>query len=472
MSLNKRRRTDSFEPITHASPKDYVLNDLDLSLLHTAYTQHTASQNLTVAVADILTEYRRFLVLKIHHNDLDIGLFSPSPFIDKAWQLHVLSTDAYWDMCEKIGMRISYDPLVRWEERQDMMKITRQCYQKLFGEAAREDIWAAWTQSANAVMNVDARVKTERVDGVAEVKVEPSEGESDPMDLIDLTEEEGGDAVPIKEEVVEPVAAIEWEEPNTAIEDPHFQRVQAWLQEQRHPREISNGMAIISGQNLQEGGPSAWRDSAPSALPYPAPPALAHPAHPMPYAPPRPAPAQIKLHITLENLPEKGPIVIDAHKTHLIRQLIELVAKRSKVEHKHLQLAKSNGVTPSFGSTLEAAGIRDGDKLVIRGNKHKKPVPKPASTPSDNRHKFELDKLVRAFQKALSAQRTYMTAIQQQDNRSVRGSLMGKDMEFTSLYNAMRQSDEAMRNYVRTNGLEGKAHVWFPRQFYPPRQSL
>ncbi|KAJ3374540.1 hypothetical protein GGF31_007318 [Allomyces arbusculus] len=59
-------------------------------------------------------EYRRFLVLKVAHNDGQAVLLSPSAIIDAVWHAHILDTRAYLAMNQRLPFWIHHEPKGAW----------------------------------------------------------------------------------------------------------------------------------------------------------------------------------------------------------------------------------------------------------------------------------------------------------------------------------------------------------------------
>ncbi|KAJ3051537.1 hypothetical protein HK097_007445 [Rhizophlyctis rosea] len=360
---------------SHPSPKDsviqYVLN-LDLSALQTNFTLQNLNHPVSnVPIPDILTEYRRFLILKIHYEEKNIGLLIPSPAIDKAWQLHILDTQRYYDMCEAIGMRLAYDPAVRWMERPESLKMTISCYRTYFGEELRVDIWTEWP------LGVGSNV------GEAE-----GAADSDPVDLTSAVEVEWMKDVKMEETeafitsvhpgIVPPHIQSDDQHPGIKVEpctenlgamllthemdmEPFSCRPDDFSEQYESefycPRIFENRLDMLLHKKNR-----TPRDREEIRL--------LRAAQPHEEVTP---PALISIFIKLVDLPEKGTIHVQTLNTNQIRQLMNCVAGRLKVPVKSLRITlKPSGavrtVTPGRYMTIAAAGIADGDSILMRGN--------------------------------------------------------------------------------------------------------
>ncbi|ORZ30986.1 hypothetical protein BCR44DRAFT_46451, partial [Catenaria anguillulae PL171] len=91
---------------TVADPTHFLLHDLDL----VALTRRLRSTYPTLDVDMLVSEYRRFLLLKYASRDEHATLVSPSPMIDQVWHEHILETRSYIGMCLTIGFWIHHDP--------------------------------------------------------------------------------------------------------------------------------------------------------------------------------------------------------------------------------------------------------------------------------------------------------------------------------------------------------------------------
>ncbi|KAJ3056196.1 hypothetical protein HK097_007802 [Rhizophlyctis rosea] len=137
----KRRRTTA-EPTTSSQAIDYITNTLDLTHLRECLS--ILIPFLTPERIDKrIHEYRRFLILKIHHQDLLGKVLLPSSAIEEAWCFHVLDTKAYRKMCDGLRMDVEYDPVGVRDEgvRRERRKLTRECYEDYFGEEASGEVW-------------------------------------------------------------------------------------------------------------------------------------------------------------------------------------------------------------------------------------------------------------------------------------------------------------------------------------------
>ncbi|KAJ3037586.1 hypothetical protein HDV00_001473 [Rhizophlyctis rosea] len=96
------------------------------------------------AAARLVTEYKRFLAVKIQLNDTDAKFLSPSPLINECWHNHILDTRAYDAMFSCIGMKIHHDPDGGDDEvaRDKRRKMTLNAYELYFKKKPPTDIWA------------------------------------------------------------------------------------------------------------------------------------------------------------------------------------------------------------------------------------------------------------------------------------------------------------------------------------------
>lgn len=93
------RRTDAMK----ATDALQRLDTVDLSAL----------QEETGATHALLGDYKKFLALKVAHQDFYASLLSPSPRIDELWHAHILDTLSYKEACEAMlgaGGFIHHDP--------------------------------------------------------------------------------------------------------------------------------------------------------------------------------------------------------------------------------------------------------------------------------------------------------------------------------------------------------------------------
>ncbi|KNE54079.1 hypothetical protein AMAG_00079 [Allomyces macrogynus ATCC 38327] len=109
------------------------LAQLAVNLRHDPHASvHEADIDLAVR------EYRRFLILKVVHNDAQALLLSPSPVIDAVWHAHILDTRAYAAMNEHLPSPIHYEPKGDWDadtpNRARRLKNTLTCYRARWGE--------------------------------------------------------------------------------------------------------------------------------------------------------------------------------------------------------------------------------------------------------------------------------------------------------------------------------------------------
>ncbi|KNE54080.1 hypothetical protein AMAG_00080 [Allomyces macrogynus ATCC 38327] len=122
----------------------FLEEDMGLAAL-TAYLRN--DPHALIPTADInlaIREYRRFLVLKVTHNDGNTVLLSPSSVVDAVWHAHILDTRAYLAMNERLPFWIHHEPKGAWvadcANRQRRLENTLACYRARWGEPPAE-IW-------------------------------------------------------------------------------------------------------------------------------------------------------------------------------------------------------------------------------------------------------------------------------------------------------------------------------------------
>ncbi|KAJ3039136.1 hypothetical protein HDV00_012542 [Rhizophlyctis rosea] len=98
-----------------------------------------------------ITEYRRFLALKIQLDDKDAKFISPSPLVDPVWRLHILDTRAYEQMQRDIGMTIHHDPdgILDDGARKKRRKFVLTMYEVVFGEEPPREVWEMGGEGAD-----------------------------------------------------------------------------------------------------------------------------------------------------------------------------------------------------------------------------------------------------------------------------------------------------------------------------------
>ncbi|KAJ3020424.1 hypothetical protein HDV00_002040, partial [Rhizophlyctis rosea] len=116
---------------------EHVLN-LDLTSLH-----HRLKRTNPLTPPHLLTEYKRFLALKLYLQDTDPKLHSPSPQINECWHHHIIDTRAYEQLQRDIGMTIHHDPDGAEDEgaRRNRRRITLAAYEILFKDKPPGDVW-------------------------------------------------------------------------------------------------------------------------------------------------------------------------------------------------------------------------------------------------------------------------------------------------------------------------------------------
>ena len=91
----------------------------------------------------VIGEYKRFIFLCCV-SDFSV---TPSDEVDKAWHLHLIYTDSYWNqMCEKLSKRpIHHCPTKGGAKEREKFKVayqkTLENYKLYFGENPPKDIW-------------------------------------------------------------------------------------------------------------------------------------------------------------------------------------------------------------------------------------------------------------------------------------------------------------------------------------------
>lgn len=105
----------------------------------------------TAFINRILSEYLRFLELKIVLSDFDASIISPSALVDKMWHAHILDTRHYKDMCERalqghMQTFIHHNPDGGDDiaGRRNRIAATRATYKARYGMECPSDIW--WTE--------------------------------------------------------------------------------------------------------------------------------------------------------------------------------------------------------------------------------------------------------------------------------------------------------------------------------------
>ncbi|KAJ3352872.1 hypothetical protein GGF32_003536 [Allomyces javanicus] len=117
---------------------DFLEHELNLAQLavNLRHDPHASVHEADIDLA--VREYRRFLILKVVHNDAHALLLSPSPVIDAVWHAHILDTRAYAAMNEHLPSVIHYEPKGDWDadtpNRARRLKNTLTCYRARWGE--------------------------------------------------------------------------------------------------------------------------------------------------------------------------------------------------------------------------------------------------------------------------------------------------------------------------------------------------
>ncbi|KNE64974.1 hypothetical protein AMAG_10640 [Allomyces macrogynus ATCC 38327] len=124
---------------------DFLEHELNLAQLAVNLRHDPQASVHEADIALAVREYRRFLILKVVHNDAEALLLSPSPVIDAVWHAHILDTRAYAAMNEHLPSPIHYEPKGDWDadtpNRQRRLKNTLTCYRARWGEPPAL-IWA------------------------------------------------------------------------------------------------------------------------------------------------------------------------------------------------------------------------------------------------------------------------------------------------------------------------------------------
>ncbi|KAJ3348671.1 hypothetical protein GGF32_006048 [Allomyces javanicus] len=115
----------------------FLEHDLELDSL--AGNLRNDPYTVPVDLIDLaLHEYRRFLVLKVVHNDGQAVLLSPSAIIDALWHAHIVDTRAYLAMNEQLPFWIHHEPKGAWDadrtNRARRLENTLACYRARWGE--------------------------------------------------------------------------------------------------------------------------------------------------------------------------------------------------------------------------------------------------------------------------------------------------------------------------------------------------
>ncbi|KAJ3351333.1 hypothetical protein GGF32_004332 [Allomyces javanicus] len=126
-----------------------VLYDEAMDRIDMAWTFADARLRRSAALAvdlDLaLREYRRFLVLKVAHQDANAQLLSPSAIVDQVWHAHLLDTMAYLAMNDHLPFFIHHDPRGAYDEdaanRVRRFDNTRTTYRARWGVDPPGAIW-------------------------------------------------------------------------------------------------------------------------------------------------------------------------------------------------------------------------------------------------------------------------------------------------------------------------------------------
>ncbi|KAJ3039397.1 hypothetical protein HDV00_012273 [Rhizophlyctis rosea] len=117
------------------------ISTLDFSPISTRF--HLT--NPTINPQTILTEYRRFLCLKVLLGDIDApSQIAPSALIEEFWHQHVLHTKHYRTMCQLLGVPyVDYDPGAKNDmvAREKGWVMMWGMYKTVYGREMRADVW-------------------------------------------------------------------------------------------------------------------------------------------------------------------------------------------------------------------------------------------------------------------------------------------------------------------------------------------
>ncbi|MDJ0662221.1 MAG: hypothetical protein QNJ42_22445 [Crocosphaera sp.] len=133
-----------------SSSQQALYNKIQAFSLDQSNTKYSYTQRLMDAnnwsleyTKRVIEEYKKFVFLVV----ISPGSLSPSKIIDKAWHLHLIYTDSYWNQfCPRIlGCSLHHDPSHGGEEElekyhHDYQK-TIAIYQDCFGYFPPDDIW-------------------------------------------------------------------------------------------------------------------------------------------------------------------------------------------------------------------------------------------------------------------------------------------------------------------------------------------
>ncbi len=147
--------TDNFSTLRQRL-EAYSLDDPDSTFPFSA--KLAAEQGWTKAFCDrVIEEYKRFAFLSVAAGHP----VSPSKAVDEVWHLHLTYTKSYWqDFCPNIlGKPLHHNPTKGGPEEsakyESWYENTLASYERLFGEAPPEDIWARGPSKSPRLMLVD-----------------------------------------------------------------------------------------------------------------------------------------------------------------------------------------------------------------------------------------------------------------------------------------------------------------------------
>ncbi|KNE64956.1 hypothetical protein AMAG_10621 [Allomyces macrogynus ATCC 38327] len=133
----------------------FLEHDLDLHSLASDLRNNPHALLPADQVDIAISEYRRFLALKLAHNDGHAALLSPSAVIDAVWHAHILDTRAYSAMNQQLPFWIHHEPKGAWAaehaNRTQRLDNTLTCYRARWGEPPA----AIWDQHHAALVPSD-----------------------------------------------------------------------------------------------------------------------------------------------------------------------------------------------------------------------------------------------------------------------------------------------------------------------------
>eukprot|EP01083_Nonionella_stella_P044527 119856_1 len=139
------RGNDSNQSAMHDT--NAVENDtLNMVLDEIQFLEKSAAIHLQLnrqQAKELTEEYAKFLVLKIHTNDYEHKLLSPSAKIDQMWHLHLLHPTQYYSFCRRYanGHIINHYPDAKNDGQQPLrLQNTIRIYRETFG-APPSHIW-------------------------------------------------------------------------------------------------------------------------------------------------------------------------------------------------------------------------------------------------------------------------------------------------------------------------------------------